>query len=147
MTWRWSSPKLTITSSSRRPTSQASTRPEQPGNAGGRPWNSSTTLLTLSLKWSVGQSTRKTPSTRISIRSATRSTSARICELKRIVRPRALDEVDHRHQEIAACDRVEAERWVVEDEQVGVRAIARARATLARWPFDSRRSFARKGIS
>ena len=59
--------------------------------------------------------------------------------------PLALNEMDHRHQEIAAGDGVEAERGVIEDEQVGIGGDRQGQGDVTRWPLDSRRSFARAG--
>ena len=62
--------------------------------------------------------------------------------------PLAADELDHRHQEVAADDRIKAKRGIVEDQQVGVgRDRERAVATAARWPCESRRIFLREGSS
>ena len=40
-----------------------------------------------------------------------------MCELKRIVRPASLDDLDQRFEEIAAHDRVETEGRIVEDQE------------------------------
>ena len=114
------SPKSTMTSSSRWPTSQAWTRPAQPGNAGGRPANSSTILLTLSLKCSVGQSTREHAVDQDADPVGDPLDVGEDVRAEEDRPPPALDQVDHRHQEVAASDRVEPQRRVVEDEQVGI---------------------------
>lgn len=75
------------------------------------------------------------------IRSATRSTSESMCELKNTVRP-ALDQMNDRLQKIAPHDGIEPERGIVEHEQIRIGRRARASETWARCPFERRRILA-----
>ena len=61
--------------------------------------------------------------------------------------PLALDELDHRYQEVAAGDGVQAERGVIEDEQLRIRCDGQRERDVARWPCESRRIFDRRGTS
>ena len=90
------------------------------GASGGLPANSRTSLRTDSRNVSVRQSTRSTPSDHDAdaVGDALDVAQDVRAEQDRAALP--LDDLDQRFEEVAADDRVEAERRVVEDQQLGI---------------------------
>ena len=77
-------------------------------------------MLTLSLKCSVGQSTRKHAVDQDADPIGDPLDVGQDVRAEEDRPPLRANQMDHRHQEIAAGDRIEAQRRVVENEQIGI---------------------------